>query len=200
LNRQNIAAALVTAALAVGLTACSTDKTSTTTKSASTSTPAPSAVESPFGEGAVDRELGTKIHRDNATTIVETVEQRGGTPGQALAALLAGEAETGWRSGLSMPAPTGGIRDIYGWYFGYNIAADSTDAVRAATHTFMDNTAAVTVDAGNPVAYALAVQQADPRGYDEEKHFHKSGETAAGEYATALSKAQAAYAELRGAP
>jgi len=124
------------------------------------------------------------------------VEARHGKPDQALAALLAAEAETGWRSGLSMAPPETGIRDVYGWRFGYNIAADSTDAVKAATNTFMDN--AITVSADDPAAYALAVQLADPRGYNEKEHFYKKGETAATEYAAALPKAQAAYAELRG--
>ncbi|WP_241962104.1 hypothetical protein [Rhodococcus opacus] len=96
-----------------------------------------------------------------------------------------------------MAPPSVDIRDIYGWRFGYNIAADSTDAVKAATNTFMDNAATITVSADDPAVYALAVQTADPRGYNETEHFYKKGETAAAEYAVALPKAQAAYAELR---
>ncbi|QHE73712.1 hypothetical protein GFS60_07376 (plasmid) [Rhodococcus sp. WAY2] len=61
----------------------------------------------------------------------------------------------------------------------------------------MDNAATITVSADDPAAYALAVQTADPRGYNEKEHFYKKGETAATEYAVALPKAQAAYAELR---
>lgn len=72
-----------------------------------------------------------------------------------------------------MPPPSVDIRDIYGWRFGYNIAADSTDAVKAATNTFMDNAATITVSADDPAAYALAVQTADPRGYNEKEHFYK---------------------------
>jgi hypothetical protein len=191
-TRKNVAAALITAVLAVGLTACSNDESTTATP---TSVPTTTADASPFGAEA-NSDLIAKIHRDNATAIVETVEARRGNPDQALAALLAAEAETGWRSGLSMAPPATGIRDIYGWRFGYNIAADSTDAVKAATNTFMDN--AVTVSVDDPAAYALAVQHADPRGYNEREHFYKKGETAATEYAAALPKAQAAYAELRG--
>lgn len=192
MTRKNVAAALITAVLAVGLTACSNDESTTATP---TSVPTTTADASPFGAEA-NSDLIAKIHRDNATAIVETVEARRGNPAQALAALLAAEAETGWRSGLSMAPPATGIRDIYGWRFGYNIAADSTDAVKAATNTFMDN--AVTVSVDDPAAYALAVQHADPRGYNEREHFYKKGETAATEYAAALPKAQAAYAELRG--
>nr|WP_271209423.1 hypothetical protein [Rhodococcus wratislaviensis]GLK33958.1 hypothetical protein GCM10017611_08010 [Rhodococcus wratislaviensis] len=192
MTRKNVAAALITAVLAVGLTACSSDESTTATP---TSVPTTTADASPFGAEA-NSDLIAKIHRDNATAIVETVEARHGNPDQALAALLAAEAETGWRSGLSMAPPATGIRDVYGWRFGYNIAADSTDAVKAATNTFMDN--AITVSADDPAAYALAVQLADPRGYNEKEHFYKKGETAATEYAAALPKAQAAYAELRG--
>ncbi|RYE38446.1 MAG: hypothetical protein EOP24_46985 [Hyphomicrobiales bacterium] len=194
MTRKNVAAVLITAVLAVGLTACSSDASTT---AAPTSVPTTTADASPFGAEA-NSDLIAKIHRDNATAIVETVEARSGTPDHALAALLAAEAETGWRSGLSMAPPATGIRDIYGWRFGYNIAADSTDAVKAATNTFMDNAATVTVSADDPAAYALAVQHADPRGYNEKEHFYKKGETAATEYAAALPKAQAAYAELRG--
>ncbi|WP_368679942.1 hypothetical protein R1X32_00945 (plasmid) [Rhodococcus opacus] len=192
MTRKNVAAALITAVLAVGLTACSNDESTTATP---TSVPTTTADASPFGAEA-NSDLIAKIHRDNATAIVETVEARHGNPDQALAALLAAEAETGWRSGLSMAPPATGIRDVYGWRFGYNIAADSTDAVKAATNTFMDN--AIAVSADDPAAYALAVQLADPRGYNEKEHFYKKGETAATEYAAALPKAQAAYAELRG--
>lgn len=78
-----------------------------------------------------------------------------------------------------------------------NIAADSMDAVKAATNTFMDNAATITVSADDPAVYALAVQTVDPRGYNEKEHFYKNGETAATEYAVALPKAQSAYAELR---
>ncbi|PQP21178.1 hypothetical protein C5613_26855 [Rhodococcus opacus] len=192
MTRKSITAALLTATLAVVLTACGRDESPTTAPSVPSTTAAPS----PFGAEA-NSALITKIHRDNATAIVETVEARSGSPDQALAALLAAEAETGWRSGLSMAPPSVDIRDIYGWRFGYNIAADSTDAVKAATNTFMDNAATITVSADDPAVYALAVQTADPRGYNETEHFYKKGETAAAEYAVALPKAQAAYAELR---
>ncbi|GAA4490982.1 hypothetical protein GCM10023094_55080 [Rhodococcus olei] len=192
MTRKSITAAFTTAALAVVLTGCSSDEPDAPPTSAATSTATPSA----FGVDTIS-DLGAKIERDNATAIVETVEQRRGSPDQALAALLASEAETGWTSGLPMAPPTTNIRDIFGWRLRYNLPADSTDAVRAATNTFMDNAAAVTVSASDPVSYALAAQHADRRGYDEKEHFHRKGETAAGEYAAALPKAQAAYAELR---
>lgn len=96
-----------------------------------------------------------------------------------------------------MSPPATDIRDIYGWRLFYNLPADSADVVRAATNTFMDNAATVTISADDPVAYALAVQYADPRGYNEKEHFYKKGETAAGEYPASLPKAQAAYEELR---
>ncbi|MGV9862600.1 hypothetical protein [Rhodococcus koreensis] len=195
--RKNVAAALITAVLAVVLTACSGEDEATAPLIPDTTT-GPTTTVSPFGVDSLS-ELGAKIHRDNATAIVETVEARRGTPGQALAAILAAEAETGWRSGLSMAPPATGIRDIYGWRLKYNLPADSAEVVVAATHTFMDNAATVTVSADDPAAYALAAQHADPRGYNEKEHFYKKGETPAGEYAAALPKAQAAYAELRGA-
>jgi hypothetical protein len=191
-TRKSITAALITATLAVVLTACSQDESPSTTHSV----PSTAAAASPFGSEASSA-LIAKIHRDNATAIVETVEARSGSPDQALAALLAAEAETGWRSGLSMAPPSVDIRDIYGWRFGYNIAADSMDAVKAATNTFMDNAATITVSADDPAVYALAIQTADPRGYNEKEHFYKKGETAVTEYAVALPKAQSAYAELR---
>lgn len=193
--RKSVIAALITAGLAVGLTGCGSDESPPATRSVP-STSAPTTTVSPFGAEAIS-DLGVKIERDNATTIAETVERRGGTPAQAIAALLAGAAETSWTSGLSMAAPATDIRDIFGWRFKYNIAADSADAVRAATDTFMNNAATITVDPGDPVAYALAVQHADPREYKEKEHFYKKGETSDSEYAAALPKAQAAYAELR---
>ncbi|NKT14096.1 hypothetical protein GS979_06455 [Rhodococcus hoagii] len=196
MNRKSIAAALTTAALAVGLTACGSDDEPTTALIPET-TSAPTATVSPFGTDSVS-ELGVKLERDNATTIVETVEQRGGTPQQARAALLATAAETSWRSGLRMSPPSTDIRDIFGWRLSYNLSADSAEVVRAATNTFMDNTATVTVSSDDPVSYALAVQHADPRGYNEKEHFFKKGETAATEYPAALPKSLAAYTELRG--
>ncbi|GEM_PF-4673914 len=196
MNRKSIAAALTTAALAVGLTACGSDDEPATAQIPET-TSAPTATVSPFGTDSVS-ELGVKLERDNATTIVETVEQRGGTPQQARAALLATAAETSWRSGLRMSPPSTDIRDIFGWRLSYNLSADSAEVVRAATNTFMDNTATVTVSSDDPVAYALAVQHADPRGYNEKEHFYKKGETAPSEYPAALPRALAAYTELRG--
>lgn len=198
MNRKSIAAALITAALAVGLTACGSDDEPSAAMIPNTSS-APVTTASPFGAG-YDNELLTEIHRTNATAVVETVEQRGGTRQQAVAALLATEAETGWRSGLPMPSPATDIRDIFGWRLSYNLPADSAEVVRAATNTFMDNTAAVTVSADDPAAYALAVQHADSRGYNENEHFYKKGETAASEYPAALPRALAAYTELRGSP
>lgn len=186
--------ALITAAaLAVGLASCSSDEPSAPATEAPSTTAA--EVTSAFGEDSSD--LAFKINKQNAIAIVEAVEERGGLPEQAVAALLAGHAETGWTSGLSLPAPATGIADIYGWRFSYNIGADSTDAVRAATYTFMDNAAGVAVDPSDPVAYALAVQEADERGYVEDQRFYKNDETAASEYAAALPVAKAAYAELR---
>ncbi len=194
---KNLAAALIIAACAAGLVSCGSDEPAGPATTAAPSTTAAPATSSVFGEDSSD--IGFKIHERNATALVETVEERGGTPEQAIAALLSGQAETGWRSGLSLAAPATGIRDIYGWRFAYNIGADSTDAVRAATYTFMDNAAAVDIDPGDPVAYALAVQHADEREYVEDEHFHKNGETAASEYAKAQPIAEAAYAELRDA-
>lgn len=191
MTRKSIATAVVLAALAVGLTACSSDDQPTAALILDT-TVEPTATVSPFGTDSVS-ELGVKLERDHATTVVETVEQRGGTPDQALAALLATAAETSWRSGLRMSPPATDIRDIFGWRLSYNLPADSAEAVRAATNTFMDNTATVTVS-----AYALAVQHADPRGYNEKEHFYKKGERVATEYPAALPKALAAYTELRG--
>ncbi len=188
---KNLVIAMSTGILAAGLVSCGSDEP----VAPAPSTTAIPATVSAFGEDTTD--LAYKINRQNATAIVEAVEERGGTPEQAVAALLAGQAETGWTSGLSLPAPATAIADIYGWRFAYNLGADSTDAVRVATYTFMDNAAGVDVDPGDPVAYALAVQQADTREYVEDKRFFKNGETAASEYASAQPIAEVAYAELR---
>ena len=195
MNRRRIAAAgLLFATLALGVTGCSDDTRPPADRPASSEQP--TVTTSVFGPPG-NTDLIATIHRDNATAIVGTVERRGGSADQARAALLAAEAETGWRSGLAMAPPAVDIRDIFGWRFSYNIGADSPAAVEAATETFMNNAAAVSIDAADPVAYALAVQRADSRGYDESEHFYKSGETAEGEYAAALTRAQDAYAELR---
>lgn len=194
---KNLSVALITAALATALVSCGSDEPSTPAAVEAPSTTAAPAAVSVFGEDRSD--LAFKISKHNATAIVETVEERGGTPEQAVAALLAGQAETGWTSGLSLPAPATAIADIYGWRFAYNIAADSTDAVRAATYTFMDNAAAVNADPSDPAAYALAVQQSDERGYIEDKRFFVNDETATSEYAKARPIAEAAYGELRDA-
>jgi hypothetical protein len=192
---KNLSVALITTALAVGLVSCGSDEPTSPAPTTSPSTTATPAAVSVFGEDTTD--LVYKINKQNATAIVEAVEERGGTPEQAVAALTAGQAETGWTSGLSLPAPATAIADIYGWRFAYNIGADSTEAVRAATYTFMDNAAGVDVDPGNPVAYALAVQRADTREYAEDKRFYTNGETAASEYTKAQPIAEAAYTELR---
>ncbi len=194
---KNLAVVLIAAACAAGLVSCGSDEPADPATAAAPSTTAEPATVSVFGEDSSD--ILFRIHEQNATAIIETVEERGGTPEQAVAALLAGQAETGWRSGLSLPAPAADISDIYGWRFAYNIGADSTDAVRAATYTFMDNAAAVNVDPVDPAAYALAVQHADEREYVEDERYYKNGETAASEYASAEPIAEAAYAELRDA-
>ncbi|WP_016881267.1 MULTISPECIES: hypothetical protein [unclassified Rhodococcus (in: high G+C Gram-positive bacteria)] len=191
MTRKTVAAALISAVLAVGLTACSRDESTTT---APTSAPIATTTVSVFGtDGFIANRL-----LNSSRAIVETVEERGGTREQAIAALVSSEAETGWQSGLRMSPPATDIRDIFGWRLAYNLPADSAEIVVAATNTFMDNAATVTVSADDPAAYALAVQLADPRGYNEKEHFYKKGETAATEYAAALPKAQTAYAELRG--
>ncbi|MCD2114376.1 hypothetical protein LQ384_25025 [Rhodococcus rhodochrous] len=192
---KNLAAALITAALATALVSCGSDEPQAPAGTEVPSTTAAPAV-SVFGEDSTD--ILFKIHQRNAVAIIEAVEERGGTPAQAIAALLAGQAETGWRSGLSLPPPATAIADIYGWRFTYNIGADSTDAVRVATYTFMDNAAAVNADPSDPAAYALAVQQSDERRYIEDERFFVNDETAISEYAKARPVAEAAYAELRG--
>ncbi|KXF54508.1 hypothetical protein AXA44_41380 [Rhodococcus sp. SC4] len=189
MNRKNVAAVLIPTVLAVGLTACSSDESTTPT-----SAPIATTTMSAFG---TDEFIANRL-RSSSTTIIETVEERGGTPEQAIAALVSSEAETGWQSGLRMAPPATDIRDIFGWRLAYNLPADSAEVVVAATNTFMDNASTVTVSADDPAAYALAAQYADPRGYNEKEHFYRKGETAATEYAVALPKAQAAYAELRG--
>lgn len=186
MTRKSIATAVAFAALAVGLTACGSASEPPTPSVSATTTTAPA---SPFD---ADDFIGDK-QRFYAKQIIDTVEQRGGTPNQVLAALVAGKAEADWMAG-------GGNKfDIYGWEHRLQYgASDSNTATPAATNNFMDVAATVPVDDNDPVAYALAVQRADPRGYDEKKHFrYKKGATAAGEYATALPAAKIAYAELR---
>lgn len=195
MQRKPIAAVMMIAALSLGIAACGSDEQAPSGPSNAAPT---TATESVFGPDPTD--ILSKLHRDNATAIVEAVEKRGGTADQAVAALLAAEAETGWRSGLSMASPSTDIRDIYGWRYSYNAAADSIEAVTDATNTFMDNTVRVTADATDSASYALAVQQADQRGYNEAEHFYKNGETAESQYAAAVATAQAALAELRPVP
>lgn len=195
MHRKAIVAVLISAAaaLSVSLSACSSDEQAAPDSPSSSAT---LTTQSAFGTDATD--VVSKLHRDNATAIIETVEQRGGSSDQAVAALLSAEAETGWRSGLSMAPPSTDIRDIFGWRYSYSAAADSTEAVVDATNTFMDNTIRVTSNAtADSPAYALAVQRADPRGYNDAEHFYKSGETPESEYTAALPRAQAAFSQLR---
>lgn len=74
-------------------------------------------------------------------------------------------------------------------YFRHNIGVDFPHTVVAATHTFMDNAAAVTIDASDPVAYALAIQQADLRGCDEKKTFRQGGRDRRSEHLAPLPRA-----------
>ena len=166
MTRKTVAAALITAVLAVGLTACSRDESTTATP---TSAPIAPTTVSVFG---TDEFIANRL-LNSSRAIVETVEERGGTREQAIAALVSSEAETGWQSGLRMSPPATDVRDIFGWRLAYNLPADSAEIVVAATNTFMDNAATVTVSADDPAAYALAVQLADPRGYNEKEHFYK---------------------------
>ena len=106
MNRKDVAAVLIPTVLAVGLTACSSDESTTPT-----SAPIATMTASAFG---TDEFIANRL-RSSSTTIVETVEERGGTPEQAIAALVSSEAETGWQSGRRMAPPATDIRDIFGW-------------------------------------------------------------------------------------
>ncbi|WP_137725629.1 hypothetical protein [Prescottella subtropica] len=189
MNRKTLAATVIAATLAIGLTACGSDDAPAA--SPTVTVPTTTAPASPYDSD----DFISKRQRFYVQQIIDTVEQRGGTPDQVLAALVAAKAESNWIAG------NGNKLDIYGWEHRLRYgASDSAEATPAATNNFMDVAATVTVDDNDPVAYALAVQRADPRGYDEKEHFrYKKGATAAGEYAAALPDARAAYEELRGA-
>lgn len=183
----SIAFAAITIVVAIG--GCSSG-TGTTTTSAPNTTETQTPV-SPFD----DSDLIAQYQRSYATTIIETVHAGGGGENLILAALVAGKAETDWMTGVS--SGRGEVRDIYGWT---NVnrygAADSGDAVIGATNNFLKVAATVSVDDRDPVVYALAVQRADPRGYDEKDHFRHE-EAADEEYARALPAARTALDELR---
>ncbi|MBC2592466.1 hypothetical protein [Rhodococcus aetherivorans] len=187
---KTLAIALIIAAAALGTAGCSGESPGDNTPVG----PITSATDVPTGPFD-DSGLIGQVQRRNVTAIVETVRMRGGDDHDALAALIAGKAETEWLSGGSNGAP-GDLQDIYGWWFRYNLAVDSTDAVVAATHSFMDVATTVTGNKNDPVAYSLAVQHADPRRYDEKYHFPREGATAEAAYRQALPSAQAALEEL----
>ncbi|MGW0022165.1 hypothetical protein ACWDUD_27960 [Rhodococcus sp. NPDC003382] len=184
MNRKSVAA-LITATLAVGLAGCSShDSRTVPSIDAAISTTSTSPFDS-------DDFTGDK-QRFYAKQIIDAAERHGATVNQVLAALVAAKAESGWIAG------GGNKYDIFGWEHRLQYgASDSNTAAPLATDNFIDVAATITIDESDPVSYALAVQHADPRGYDEEEHFPKKGETAAAEYATALPYAQAAYEELR---
>lgn len=190
MTRKAFAIALISAATAVGMAACSSETTGDSVPDGPITTVADAPVR-PFDSSG----LIAQVQRRNVTAIVETVRARGGNDDDILAALIAGKAETEWLSGGSNGTP-GDLQDIYGWWFRYNLAVDSTDAVVAATHSFMDVAATVTGNENDPVAYSLAVQRADPRRYDEKYHFPGEGPTAEAAYVEALPIAQAALTEL----
>lgn len=195
MNRKSIVTSLIAIGVIgglVGLTVCNRDRTITeSTTSTRTTTTSPTDVTA-FGED----DFGASIVRGFADTIVATVEVRGGTPEQAVAALVASNAETGWRSALPF-SPQGGIRDIFGWRYVLPASAESWEAAAEATQVFMDVAATVRVDPADPAAYALAVQRADPRGYITEERLLKSGRTPEQHYSAALPRAQSAYEKLR---
>ncbi|QSE72464.1 hypothetical protein [Rhodococcus sp. PSBB049] len=188
--RKSIATAMITAAAAVGTAGCSGE----TPGDSPSVGPITSVADVPAGPFD-DSGLIAQVQRRNVTAIVETVRMRGGDDDDILAALIAGKAETEWLSGSSNGAP-GDLQDIYGWWFRYNLAVDSTEAVVAATHSFMDVATTVTGNKNDPVAHSLAVQHADPRRYDEKYHFPREGAAAEAAYREALPSAQAALEEL----
>lgn len=193
MNRTRIVAALLALGLTTGLAACG-NTPEQAADSAPAATTATTATVSPFGTD----DFTIKRKRGMVEEVITTAEERGATPDQIVAVLVAGKAETNWRSGL--PTLTGSnIRDAYGWNFTHDAGADSGKAMALATDRFFDVADTVELDASDPVAYALAVQRADPRGYQEDQHFQE-GETAEMEYAAALESARAAYAELRPTP
>lgn len=188
-------AVLIVPALVLSISACGSDTSSTDTAA---SPPAvTTTVASPFKPAP---SIGD-MQRTYVGQIIDAVEQRGGSKDQAVAALVAAKAESGWMIG---GWSSGKTRDIFGWEHSLRYgASDSSTAAPKATENFMTVAQAVTVDPSDPAAYALAVQRADPRWEEAGYRVKPSAAdrpTAEEKYAQAVPDARAALAELRPIP
>ena len=186
------------ASLGAGLTACAADNV---VNDASPQSETPSAAPQ---MPAIDVNDNVDVRRYyTVESIVRIVTARGGDETMVLGALAAAEAESGWYAGNSGGGP-GMTRtvDVFGWQSSYPGGAESNQATEAAVQHFMDVAATVPPETHNdPVAFAVAVQFADPRGYDPGKRvFSRAGTnrgSVATEYTASLPKAAAALQQVQ---
>ncbi|MCE4265355.1 hypothetical protein [Rhodococcus globerulus] len=186
------------ASLGAGLTACADDNVVSDASPQSETTSA--ALQVP----AIDVNDNVDARRYyTVESIVRIVTGRGGDKTMALGALAAAEAESGWYAGNSGGGP-GMTRtvDVFGWQSSYPGGAESGQATEAAVQHFMDVAATVPPETRNdPVAFAVAVQFADPRGYDPGKRVFSRASTnrdgIATEYSASLPKAAAALQQVQ---
>lgn len=186
------------ASLGAGLTACAAANVVNDASPQSETTSA--APQMP----AIDVNDNVDVRRYyTVESIVRIVTGRGGDKTMVLGALAAAEAESGWYAGNSGGGP-GMTRtvDVFGWQSSYPGGAESNQATEAAVQHFMDVAATVPPDTHNdPVAFAVAVQFADPRGYDPSKRvFSRAStgrDTVVTEYTASLPKAAAALQQVQ---
>jgi hypothetical protein len=186
------------ASLGAGLTACADDNVVNDASPQSETTSATPQIP------AIDVNDNVDVRRYyTVESIVRIVTGRGGDETMALGALAAAEAESGWYAGNSGGGP-GMTRtvDVFGWQSSYPGGAESNQATEAAVQQFMDVAATVPPETrDDPVAFAVAVQFADPRGYDPGKRvFSRAStgrDTVVTEYTASLPKAAAALQQVQ---
>lgn len=195
---RSIGIVVVAASLGTGLTACGDDNVVSGTSPQSETTSAAPQIP------AIDVNDNVDVRRYyTVESIVRIVTARGGDETMSLGALAAAEAESGWYAGNSGGGP-GMTRtvDVFGWQSSYPGGAESGQATEAAVQHFMDVAATVPPETRNdPVAFAVAVQFADPRGYDPGKRvFSRASagrDTVVTEYTASLPKAAAALRQVQ---
>lgn len=186
------------AALVAGITACGGDNAGTDIIPRAETTSAATQVP------AIDVNDPVDIRRYNTVeSIVRIVTARDGDETTVLGALTAAEAESGWYAGNRGGRPGRQTSvDVFGWPSNYPGGAESTQATEAAVHHFMDIATTVPPETRNdPVNFAIAVQFADPRGYDpSSRAFSRASttrDTISTEYTASLQTAKAALQQVQ---
>lgn len=189
---------VASAALVAGLTACGTDN------AGGDASPRPETTSIAPPVPAIDVNDAVDVRRYyTVESIVRIVTARGGDEMMVLGALAAAEAESGWYAGNSGGAA--GKRstvDVFGWRSSYPGGAESGQATEAAVEHFMDVAATVPPEThDDPVTFAVAVQFADPRGYDSSNRVFSrartNNDTVATEYTASLPEAKAALEQVQ---